>query len=61
MTGSTKGFPEGFADARTSRSSVTAVCSIVHAGGKAGLFSGIIGGWVSGASGSQTTTVEVRT
>ena len=33
---------------------------IVHAGGKAGLFSAIIGGWASGDLGSQPVTVEVR-
>jgi hypothetical protein len=33
---------------------------IVHAGGTAGLFSSIIGGWINGESGSRPTTVEVR-
>jgi hypothetical protein len=33
---------------------------IVHAGGGAGLFSAIIGGWASGAAGSETVTREVR-
>jgi hypothetical protein len=33
---------------------------LVHAGGPAGLFSSIIGGWVNGETGSQPTTVEVR-
>lgn len=32
---------------------------IVHAGGGAGLFSAIIGGWASGPAGSQAVTVEV--
>ncbi len=32
----------------------------VHAGGDAGLFSSIIGGWVSGEKGSDPITVEVR-
>jgi hypothetical protein len=32
---------------------------LVHAGGPAGLFSSIIGGWVNGETGSQPTTVEV--
>jgi hypothetical protein len=32
---------------------------LVHAGGKAGLFSAIIGGWVSGPTGSQPVTREV--
>ena len=34
---------------------------IAHAGGGAGLFSGIIGGWASGAMGSEAVTREVRT
>ncbi|HET6811747.1 MAG TPA: thioredoxin family protein [Acidimicrobiales bacterium] len=33
---------------------------IVHAGGRAGMFSAIIAGWVSGAMGSQPVTREVR-
>lgn len=33
---------------------------IVHAGGTAGLFSAIIGGWASGAVGSEPVTREVR-
>ena len=33
---------------------------IAHAGGGAGLFSAIIGGWASGAVGSETTTWEIR-
>lgn len=33
---------------------------IVHAGGGAGLFSAIIGGWMSGPAGSEPYTVEVR-
>ena len=32
---------------------------IVHAGGTAGLFSAIIGGWVSGSAGSEPVTREV--
>jgi hypothetical protein len=34
---------------------------LVHAGGGAGLFSAIIGGWANGATGSQPITREVRT
>jgi hypothetical protein len=34
---------------------------IVHAGGGAGLFSAIIGGWASGAVGSAPVTREVST
>jgi hypothetical protein len=32
---------------------------IVHAGGRAGLFSAVIGGWASGATGSEPVTREV--
>jgi hypothetical protein len=34
---------------------------LVHAGGTAGLFSAIIGGWVSGSTGSEPVTREVGT
>ncbi len=34
---------------------------IAHAGGGAGLFSGIVGGWASGKMGSAPVTTEVRT
>ena len=34
---------------------------VVHAGGDAGLFSAVIGGWVSGDAGSAPVTTEVRT
>ena len=33
---------------------------IVHVGGGAGLFSAILPGWLSGASGSQTTPWEIQ-
>ena len=33
---------------------------LVHCGGAAGLFSAMIGGWASGAVGSQPTLREVR-
>ena len=33
---------------------------VAHAGGDAGLFSAIIGGWVSGPAGSSPVTVPVR-
>jgi hypothetical protein len=32
----------------------------VHAGGKAGLFSAIIGGWAAGAVGSIPITKEIK-
>ncbi len=34
---------------------------LVHAGGGAGMFSAIIGGWVNGAIGSEMTTREIGT
>ena len=34
---------------------------IVHAGGGAGLFSAIIGGWASGPAGSAPVTKEIGT
>jgi hypothetical protein len=33
---------------------------IAHAGGRAGLFSSIIGGWINGETGSQPVTLEVH-
>jgi len=33
---------------------------IVHAGGSAGLFSAILGGWVNGQTGTNPVTVEIR-
>ncbi len=33
---------------------------ILHAGGNAGLFSAIIGGWVSGPMGSELVTIEIK-
>ncbi|GAC1339985.1 MAG: hypothetical protein NVSMB23_09670 [Myxococcales bacterium] len=33
---------------------------LVHAGGGAGFFSAIVGGWVNGAAGSEPTTREIR-
>jgi hypothetical protein len=33
---------------------------VVHCGGEAGLFSAMIGGWASGATGSQPTVREIR-
>jgi hypothetical protein len=34
---------------------------LLHAGGGAGMFSAIIGGWVNGPTGSQMTTKEIGT
>ncbi len=55
-----EGLPEGFADADIPKFRDGGLL-IVHAGGKAGMFSGIIGGWVNGTTGSDPTTMEVGT
>jgi len=34
---------------------------VAHAGGEAGLFSAVVGGWVGGETGSVPVTREVRT
>ena len=33
---------------------------LVHCGGDAGMFSAIIGGWVSGTEGSEPATVDIE-
>ncbi|MEO2104123.1 MAG: thioredoxin family protein [Actinomycetota bacterium] len=55
-----EGLPEGLAEMDIPKFRPGGLL-IVHAGGGAGMFSGIIGGWVSGEAGSDPTTVEVRT
>jgi hypothetical protein len=57
--GITEGLPEGFASASLPKFRDGGLL-IVHAGGTAGLFSAIIGGWASGAVGSEPVTREVR-
>jgi hypothetical protein len=54
-----EGLPEGFASATLSKFRPGGLL-VVHAGGTAGLFSAIIGGWVNGETGSQPVTREVR-
>ena len=57
--GIAEGLPERFAN-RTVRKFRPGGLQIVHAGGKAGLFSAIISGWAaSGARGSQPVTKEI--
>ena len=58
--GIAEGVPEGFAGAILPKFGPAGLW-LVHAGGKAGLFSAIIGGWVNGATGSQPVTREVGT
>ena len=56
--GIAEGVPEAFAGATLPKFRPDGLW-LVHAGGGAGLFSAIIGGWVNGAAGSQPVTREV--
>jgi hypothetical protein len=58
--GIAEGLPEAFAGATLPKFGPEGLW-LVHAGGKAGLFSAIIGGWVNGQAGSQPVTREVGT
>ncbi len=55
-----EGLPEAFAEMTLPKFRGGGLL-IVHAGGGAGLFSAIIGGWVSGQGGSEPVTKEIRT
>lgn len=55
-----EGMPPEIAAGRRLPKFIPGDLPIVHAGGSAGMFSAIIEGWVSGAKGSQLTTLEVR-
>jgi hypothetical protein len=55
-----EGMPEQFADSPRVPKLQANGLWIVHAGGKAGLFSAIIGGWAGGAVGSVPITKEVE-
>ncbi|HMG25967.1 MAG TPA: thioredoxin family protein [Acidimicrobiia bacterium] len=57
--GITEGLPEGVAGMTVPKLRDDGLL-IVHAGGGAGLFSAIIGGWINGPGGSQPVTREVR-
>ncbi len=54
-----EGLPEAFAEMTLPKFRGGGLL-IVHAGGGAGLFSAIIGGWVSGQGGSEPVTKEIR-
>ena len=54
-----EGLPEFLADTPVTKFQPEGLL-IVHAGGRAGLFSSIIGGWVNGDAGSRPVTLEVR-
>src|SRR5262249_35654471 len=58
--GITEGLPEGVAGMTVPKLRDDGLL-IVHAGGGAGPFSAIIGGWINGPGGSQPVTREVRT
>jgi hypothetical protein len=58
--GIAEGVPEAFAGAMLPKFRDGGLL-IVHAGGRAGMFSAIIGGWVNGETGSQPVTWEVGT
>ena len=56
--GIAEGVPEGFKDVQLPKFRPDGLL-IVHAGGGAGLFSTIIGGWANGETGSQPITREI--
>jgi hypothetical protein len=58
--GINEGMPEGFASVTLPKFRDGGLL-LVHAGGEAGLFSAIIGGWASGAIGSEIVTKEIVT
>src|SRR5213075_2545142 len=57
--GIAEGVPDAFKDTQLPKFRPEGIL-IVHAGGGAGLFSTIIGGWANGETGSQPTTREIR-
>ena len=58
--GIAEGVPEGFGDVPALPKFRPGGILLAHAGGGAGLFSSMIGGWVNGEIGSDPVTVEVR-
>jgi hypothetical protein len=58
--GITEGVPDGFKDSQLPKFRPEGIV-MVHAGGGAGLFSTIIGGWANGETGSQPVTREICT
>jgi hypothetical protein len=57
--GITEGVPEALAGRQVPKFRPGGLL-VVHAGGDAGLFSAVVGGWVSGTTGSSPVTREVR-
>ncbi len=58
VDGIDEGLPAAFADSQIPKFRPTGL-HIVHAGGDAGMFSAILGGWVAGAKGSEPVTVPI--
>ncbi|NNE75084.1 MAG: thioredoxin [Acidimicrobiales bacterium] len=58
--GMAEGFPELPEGTRVPKFNPKTGLQIVHAGGPAGLFSSVIGGWLTGEGGSVPVTKEVR-
>ena len=58
--GMVEGLPDGFADGTWPKFKPDGIL-LAYAGGGAGLFSAIIGGWANGAIGSTPVTREVQT
>jgi hypothetical protein len=59
--GIAEGMPDAFADIGPLPKFRDGGLLITHAGGGAGLFSAIIGGWAGGAIGSEPVTREIET
>ena len=57
--GIAEGLPEAMAEARVTKFRPDGLW-FVHAGGKAGLFSAVMGGWVRGPGGTQIVTREIQ-
>ena len=57
--GIAEGIPEEFAGTKLPKFNPDGGLMIVHAGGDAGLFSSVMGGWVNGATGSVPVTKEI--
>lgn len=59
VDGIDEGIPEAFADSPVPKFRPGGL-HLVHAGGDAGLFSAILGGWVSGPKGSEPVTMKIK-
>ena len=57
--GMAEGLPPGVLGSRVPKFRPGGIL-IVHCGGRAGLFSAMIGGWAGGEKGSQTVLKEIR-